>query len=53
MDQKMIIQGLQNLNIPFGDKAFDEKIARAYCHLPIKADEYYPLLKNSKRPLCR
>ncbi len=57
MNSKIIIERLQNRNIPFKDRTFDEKIAKAFCHLfqivTIKTGWYYPLSKNFKGLLCR
>jgi len=57
MNQKIIIKRLQNRNIPFEDKTFDEKIAKAFCHLfqivTINAVWCYPLSRNFKGLLCR
>jgi len=57
MNSKVIIKRLQNRNIPFRDKAFDEKIEKAFCHIfqivTIKAGWYYPLSRNFKGLLCR
>jgi hypothetical protein len=55
--QEIIIKRLQNRNILFEDKAFDEKTAKAFCHLfqivTIKGVWYYPLSRNFKGLLCR
>jgi len=57
MNQEIIIKRLQNRNIPFEDKAFDEKITKAFCHLfqivTFKADWYFTLSRNIKESLCR
>ena len=57
MNSKIIIKRLQNRNIPFRDKTFDEKIEKAFCHIfqivTIKAGCYYPLSRNFKGLLCR
>ncbi len=57
MNSKIIIKRLQNRNIPFRDKTFDEKIGKAFCHIfqigTIKAGWYYPLSRNFKGLLCR
>ena len=57
MNSKIIIERLQDRNIPFKDRTFDEKIAKAFCHLfqilTIKAGWYYPLSRNFKGLLCR
>jgi len=57
MNSKIIIERLQNRNIPFKDRTFDEKIAKVFCHLfqivTIKTGWYYPLSKNFKELLCR
>ncbi len=57
MNQIFMIMRLKNRYTPLEDKAFDERIAKAFYHIgqsvTIKAVWYYPLFRNHRELICR